>query len=90
MAKNKKTKKDIDYGNVSIPDESFKDENIRVSISLRIRGDVLLALRKRAEEEGIGYQTLINQALYKFVQKPSTNSRLIKLETAVFKKARGA
>jgi uncharacterized protein (DUF4415 family) len=35
----------------------------KTRITIMLDNDVLMAFRARADEEGIGYQTLINQAL---------------------------
>lgn len=39
----------------------------RVSIFIRVDADVLALLRRRAKQEGVGYQTLINDALVGYV-----------------------
>ncbi len=40
-----------------------KDSVGKTRITIMLDNDVLVAFRKRAEVEGMGYQTLINQAL---------------------------
>jgi uncharacterized protein (DUF4415 family) len=75
----KKTKPSkIDYS--EIPEFSAKDlkkfkrvgrpivgDSPRRSISVRIEEDVLEKLKNRAEKEGVGYQSLINELLKKAV-----------------------
>jgi len=44
----------------------------KVSTTLRIDNDVLLYIKKRAREEHIGYQTLINQLLRQYAERVRT------------------
>lgn len=46
-----------------INDDDVKPENIRVTISMRIPGDLLNAYRERAERLGVPYQTLMQMKL---------------------------
>lgn len=54
----------IKYGKRSVlPPGPIDHSQVKVQISIKMDGDVLRAARRLAEEEGIGYQTLINRAL---------------------------
>ena len=55
----KPVKSDVDYQLIA---KSTKEARI----NLRINNDILDHLKQRAEKEGIPYQTLINQILFKF------------------------
>lgn len=59
MKKNKALK----YGNIEIPENILTDENVRVSISIKIPGDVLFKIREIAASKGLAYQTYINKLL---------------------------
>jgi predicted DNA binding CopG/RHH family protein len=79
-----KTNKDIEYGNVNIPDDAFEEENIKVRISLMLRADILNHFKNRAKKEGVGYQVLIQQALANSMnEKDSTKERLSILESEI-------
>lgn len=47
----------------SLRDEDFDSKNIRHRISIVIPEDILEYYRNLAKEKGLGYQTLMNQAL---------------------------
>ena len=69
----------------------FYTPNPKVQKTIRLDADVLLWIDEEAEKKGIGYQTHLNALLRELMLNGKTvESRLIKLETAVFKKARGA
>jgi len=55
----KPVKSDVDFKLIA---QSTKEARI----NLRINNDILEHLKLRAEKEGIPYQTLINQILFKF------------------------
>lgn len=80
-----KANKDIEYGNVNIPDDAFKEENVKVRISLMLRGDILNHFKNRAKKEGVGYQVLIQQALAQSLNNnsESTEERLSILESEI-------
>ncbi len=83
MAKNK----DIQYGNIDIPENAFNPENTKVRISMMLRGDILQHFKERADKEGVGYQVLIQQTLAKSMNSDqSLEKRLEKIEEAVFEK----
>ncbi len=88
--KSSKTGK-IKYGKKDLLDESYADpKNHKVRITSFIDGDVLLELKKRAEQQGTKYQTLLNQLLREALKdSQSMAERLKKLEDAVFRKNAG-
>jgi len=74
-----KTKK-ITYGSVEIDDSEFEPKNVKERITIFVDQDILDSFRQRAASEGGKYQTLINQALKDYLQKPSFEKRLERLE----------
>jgi predicted DNA binding CopG/RHH family protein len=56
-------KKTVNFGNVNIDTKDFQDENIRASISIRVPMGLLKAYKREADRRGIGYQTLMLNAL---------------------------
>ena len=44
-------------------------ESKKISTSIRLDDDVILYFRKKASEEKIGYQTLMNSALREFINQ---------------------
>ena len=58
-------KKTSKFGNINIPAEDFKNENVRIQISIKIPIDLLKAYRDEAEKQKKGYQTLIQETLRK-------------------------
>jgi predicted DNA binding CopG/RHH family protein len=54
---------EIEFGNVEVTDEDIAPAAVRRRISIMVPEDVLAKLRAAAQEEGIGYQTLINRIL---------------------------
>jgi predicted DNA binding CopG/RHH family protein len=57
-------KKKINYAKKSVLDEDEIDSKyVKVLISTRLDENVLKAVKSEAAEQGIGYQTLINQVL---------------------------
>lgn len=66
------------------------EKEIKVVKTFRLDPDVLEWLEKQGEKEGMGYQTFLNWFLRKSMGSiPLTESRLKKLEDAVFfKKAK--
>jgi predicted DNA binding CopG/RHH family protein len=59
MSKNKT----VNFGNVNIDTKDFQDENVRASISIRVPMGLLKAYKREADRRGIGYQTLMLNAL---------------------------
>lgn len=56
-------KKTVDFGKVNIPAEDFSNDNVRALISIRVPMGLLKALKREAEKWGVGYQTLMLDAL---------------------------
>ena len=56
-------KKTVSFGKVNIPAEDFRDENVRSLISIRVPMGILKAFKREAEKRGVGYQTLMLDAL---------------------------
>lgn len=80
-------KPDIEFGNVDVPQEAFDAQNIKVRISLMVRGDILDAFKERAKKEGIGYQLLMQQALADYLTKDQRiEERLARIEHELFSK----
>ena len=65
----------------------------KTRITIMLDNDVLEDFRQRAEVEGLGYQTLINQALRSFVGSQSLNEKtlrkIIREEMSVAKQTMG-
>ncbi len=57
-------KKTANFGNVNIDAKDFQDENVRASISIRVPMGLLKAYKREADRQGIGYQTLMLNALH--------------------------
>ena len=73
--------KKINYGKKDLlgPDE-FSSKTAKERITIWVPETIIDQFRKRAEDEGTKYQTLINQALKEFLKKPSLVKRVEKLE----------
>ena len=56
-------KKTVKFGKVNIPAEDLSDENVRAMISIRVPMLLLRAFKMEAEKRGVGYQTLMIDAL---------------------------
>ena len=56
-------KKTINFGKVDVPAEDFSDDNIRAMISIRVPMGLLKAFKREAGKRGVGYQTLMLDAL---------------------------
>jgi uncharacterized protein (DUF4415 family) len=68
--------------------KKLETKNMRFRVTMMVDLDVLDSIREEASEKRIGYQTLINKILRNHVEGDELNDRLVKLENAVFKKAR--
>ncbi len=80
-------KKKIEYGTEDIEADEFDSKNAKFRVTAFIDLEVVEALRKQARAQGKGYQTLMNEVLREAVLGESSyESRLKKLEKAVFKK----
>lgn len=84
MKSTKKKSKRISYGTVEAP-EGFNDpKNHKVRVTMWMDGDLLMALKKRAEEVGAGYQTLAQKLLRDAVSETeSLSQRLERIEKAL-------
>lgn len=84
MKSTKKKSKRISYGTVEAP-EGFNDpKNHKVRVTMWMDGDLLMALKKRAEEVGAGYQTLAQKLLRDAVSETeSLSQRLERVEKAL-------
>ena len=56
-------KKTVNFGKVNIPAADFSDDNVRAMISIRVPMGLLKAFKREAEKRGVGYQTLMLDAL---------------------------
>ncbi len=62
-----------------LKDEDLKPENIKSNITIRMPLDLLDAYRERADELGIGYQTLMQMTLRRALDiVADDNSRLVR------------
>lgn len=84
MKSTKKKSKKITYGTVEAP-EGFDDhKNHKVRVTMWMDGDLLLALKQRAEEVGAGYQTLAQKLLRDAISETeSFSQRLERIEKAL-------
>ncbi len=74
-----KNKNSISYGKKDLLSaEDFKHPKVR--ISMMVDEDLLQTLKRKASEEGIGYQTLMQKILRESVGRPSLEERVRRLE----------
>jgi hypothetical protein len=66
-----------------ITDDDVKPENLRITISMRLPGDLLDAYRKRAERLGVPYQTLMQMKLREGLERDSLDARVAALENVL-------
>ncbi len=82
--------KALRYGSKNLlTDDDLKSRNVKQRISIMIDQDILIAFKKKAKQEGLKYQTLINQALRKDViskNNKSIEKRVERLEQFFLKK----
>jgi metal-responsive CopG/Arc/MetJ family transcriptional regulator len=52
----------------------------KTRITMYLDDEVLDEFRERAETAGVGYQTLINEALKKYIQSPTEEGKPLTLE----------
>ncbi len=84
MKSTKKKSKKISYGAVETPDGFDDPKNHKVRVTMWMDGDLLMALKKRAEEVGAGYQTLAQKLLRDAVSETeSLAKRLERIEKAL-------
>ena len=81
---------DIQYAKEDrLKDSDFEPRNVGHRISIVVPEDILMAYRKTASEEGIGYQTLMNKVLRDHIAgEDKLEERLERLEKAVFTQGR--
>jgi uncharacterized protein (DUF4415 family) len=71
----------ISYGKKDVLKPSdFDPANAKERISIWISEDVVNAFRERASQEGTKYQSLMNQALREWIEKPSLAERVERIE----------
>lgn len=58
-------------------------EQHKVRVNMFVDGDVVLAVRKAAKDEGIKYQTLINKTLREFFVRGTDPSELNKMKRRI-------
>lgn len=66
-----------------LTEEDIKPENIKVSITIRIAGDLLDMYKAEADRLGIGYQTLMQMKLKEAIESKSLETRIAALEDVV-------
>jgi uncharacterized protein (DUF4415 family) len=74
MSKIKYGKKDI------VSEEDLDPKNAKERLSIWIDESIVDAFRERAKSENTKYQTLMNQALREFIEKPSLAERVERIE----------
>ena len=64
------TNKDLEYGEVDdLIEEDFRDENVKVRITMYVDRDLIKHFRAQAARIGEKYQTLINRAIRESVYR---------------------
>lgn len=84
--KSKKGK--ITYGKVNV-DDPFNPKDTKIKITAWFDADMILALREKAEKEGVKYQTYMNRLLRDVVLGKASSEieqRLLRIEQALFDK----
>ena len=80
----KKKNKKISYGTIEAPTGFDDPKNHKVRVTMWMDGDLLIKLKKRAEEVGAGYQTLAQKLLRDAVSETESFSvRLERIERAL-------
>jgi uncharacterized protein (DUF4415 family) len=74
MSKIKYGKKDL------VIEEDLDSKNAKERLSIWIDESIVDAFRERAKMENTKYQTLMNQALREFINKPSLVERVERIE----------
>ena len=73
---------------IELPQE-YPSRDVKAKITTWVDEDVLFRLKEKAKDEGSKYQTLLNQILREHLfEEESIVKRVLKLERAVFKKAK--
>jgi hypothetical protein len=84
MTTKRKPKPDIEYGDVDIPDEAFRPENVRMRISIMVPEDIVNRIKDLAAAESMPYQTFINRLLRDATMgEKSIDARLQRVEQAI-------
>jgi predicted DNA binding CopG/RHH family protein len=77
---NSKKKKDVKYGEIDdLTADDFRDENVKVRISMFVPVSLQKAYKEEALDLGIGYQTLMQMKLKEALENPIIK-RLEKIE----------
>jgi uncharacterized protein (DUF4415 family) len=72
---------EIKYGKKDlISQEDLDPKNAKERLSIWIDESIVDAFRERAKAENTKYQTLMNQALREFIEKPSLAQRVERIE----------
>lgn len=80
--KTKKTKsKKAEPSKPLLTEDDVRSENVKIRVNMFMDLDVVEHFRKSSQETGLGYQTLINQALREYVSgRKSLEKRVEELE----------
>jgi uncharacterized protein (DUF4415 family) len=71
----------INYGKKDLTtQEDFEPKNAKERISIWVDEQLVDAFRERARAENSKYQTLMNEALRQFINKPSLIERVERIE----------
>ena len=71
------------YGKKNLLPEKIESKGVKVLISIRLTEEVLDHFKKLADEQGVGYQSLIQQALQEKAKEGSLAERVEKLENKI-------
>ena len=63
--------KNIVYGNFDLDELEFEPRRVKVRVTTMLDEDILRNLKKLAKSSGQKYQTLLNQILRAYLDKPS-------------------
>ncbi len=70
-------------GKKNLLPEKIEPKDVKVLISIRLTEDVLDYFKKNADEQGVGYQVLIQQALNERMKEGSLTGRVEDLERRI-------
>jgi uncharacterized protein (DUF4415 family) len=62
-----------------LTDDDVRPENVKIRVNMFMDLDVVEHFRKQAKEKGLGYQTLINQALREYASGLKSLERRVEL-----------
>lgn len=74
MSKNK-----IEYAEIDTLPQTIEDKDVTIQISLKVEGDLLKAIRAKAAEAGMPYQTYMKHAVREFMRA----AKVTNIETRV-------